>query len=99
MNNKTRQVEHKQRGLQICREERLVEVLLLENVLSQLRGSNPDDVHQEESEDAQTKPLCPCSRAEALTGHALWCLARPSKAEAPRSHLEIVGIFPSCYPV
>ena len=86
MNNKARQVEHKQRSLQICGEEWLVEVLLLEDVLGQLRGANPDDVHQEESEDAQREPLCPCSGAEALTGHALYCLTGPSKA--PRGHLD-----------
>ena len=69
VNKKARQVEHKQGSLEVGGEERFVEVLLLENVLSQLRGADPDDVHQQKSENTQREPLCPCGRAEPLSGH------------------------------
>ena len=36
MDNKARQVEHEQGGLQVSRKEWLVEILLLEDVLGQL---------------------------------------------------------------
>ena len=98
VNKEARQVKHKQGGLQVGGEEWLVEVLLLENVLGQLGGANPDDVHQEKSENTQRQSLCPCGRAQALSGHVdfIFCrLCHHGLRNLERSILKTLAWSPS----